>query len=53
MQLDLSFLEIPGPPQQIWESLDHEQRQAVIEKLSQLIATAALATEIDEEDNDD
>ncbi len=53
MQLNLSFLEIPGPTQQLWESLDHEQRQAVIEMLSRLIATTALATEPNEENNDD
>ena len=53
MQLNLSFLEIPEPTQQIWESLDYEQRQAVIEKLSRLITAAAFAIEINEEDKDD
>jgi len=56
VQLNLSFLEVPGPTQHLWESLDHEQRQDVLDRLSRLIATAALAIEgngEDGEDNDD
>jgi len=53
VQLNLSFLEIPGPTQQVWESLDDEQRQAVIDKVSRLITKAALVTQINEEDTDD
>ena len=53
MQMDLSFLEVPGPTQQVWESLDDEQRQAVIDKVSRLIAKTALATQTNEEDTDD
>jgi predicted Fe-S protein YdhL (DUF1289 family) len=53
VQMDLSFLEIPGPTQQVWESLDDEQRQAVIDKVSRLIMKAALATQSNEEDADD
>jgi hypothetical protein len=53
VQMDLIFLEIPGPTQQVWESLDDEQRQAVIDKMSRLITKAALATQINEEDTDD
>ena len=51
--MNLSFLEIPGPTQQVWESLDDEQRQAVIEKVSRLITKAALAIQTNEEDADD
>ena len=53
MQMNLSFLEIPGLTQQVWESLDDEQRQAVIEKVSRLITKAALVTQTNEEDADD
>ena len=53
MQMNLNFLETPGPTQQVWESLDDEQRQAVIDKLSRLITKAALETSINEEDTDD
>jgi hypothetical protein len=53
VQLNLSFLEIPGPTQQVWESLDDEQRQAVIDKVLRLITKAALVIQINEEDTDD
>ena len=53
MQMNLSFLEIPGLTQQVWESLDDEQRQAVIEKVSRLITKTALATQTNEEDTDE
>ena len=49
----LSFMEIPKPIQQLWEELDDEQRQAVIDKLSRLIAMAALARGVNEEEIDD
>ena len=53
MQLNLNFLEIPGPTKQVWESLDDEQRQAVIDKVSRLITKAALVTRTNEEVADD
>lgn len=52
MQLYLSFLQFPAPSQQVWESLDDEQRQHVIDRLFPLIAKAALETEITEEEED-
>jgi predicted Fe-S protein YdhL (DUF1289 family) len=51
--MELSFLEIPGPTRQVWESLDDEQRQAVIDQVSRLITKAALAVQTNEEDTDD
>ena len=53
MQLNLSFLEIPGPNQRVWESLDDEQRQDVLDKLSRLIASAAIALESNRENTED
>jgi hypothetical protein len=53
VQLNLNFLEIPWPTRQVWESLDDEQRQAVIDMLSRLITKAALETQINEEDTDE
>jgi hypothetical protein len=52
VQLYLSFLQLPAPSQQVWESLDDEQRQDVIDRLFPLIARAALETEITEEEED-
>lgn len=49
----LSFMEIPEPTQQVWEELDDEHRQAVIDRLSQLITKTALASQINEEDTDE
>ena len=51
--MDLSFMEIPGPTQQVWENLDDEQQQAVIDKVLRLITKVALAAQINEEDTDD
>ncbi len=53
MQMDLSFLEIPRPTEKVWERLNDEQRQAVIDKVSRLITKAALAAQSNEEDTDD
>jgi len=51
--MNLSFMEVPEPIQQVWEELNDEQRRAVIEKLSRLITKAALASQVNEEDNDE
>lgn len=51
--MNLSFMEVPEPIQQMWEELDDEPRQAVIDKLSRLITKAALAPQINEEDTDE
>ncbi len=51
--MNLSFMEVPEPIQQMWEELDDERRQAVIDKLSRLIIKAALAPQINEEDTDE
>jgi len=43
----------PHPEHPVWESLDDEQREAVIAKVSRLITIAALETQINEEDTAD
>lgn len=53
MQLNLSFMEIAEPIQQMWEELDDEQRQAVIDRLKRLITKTALASQFNEEDTDE
>ena len=53
MQLNLSLLDVPGPNHQVWESLDDEQRQDVTDKMARLLGRAALAIEINEENEED
>ena len=53
MQMNLSFMEVLEPIQQVWEELNDEQRETVIDKLSRLITKAALAPQINEEDTDE
>jgi hypothetical protein len=36
-QLNLNFLDIPIPETCLWEELNHEQRQLVIETLARLM----------------
>lgn len=52
MQLSLGFLEIPKPHREVWEQLGEAQREALLERLAQLIAKAAVA-KTDKEKNDD
>lgn len=40
MQLNLAFLELPGPSEIVWEALDEEQRLAALQLLAKLIAQA-------------
>jgi hypothetical protein len=53
MQLNLSFMEIAEPIQQVWDELDDEQRQAAIDRLSRLITKTALTSQFNEEDTDE
>jgi hypothetical protein len=53
VQLYLRFLEVPAPSRKVWESLDDEQRQDVIDKLFPLIAKVVLETEGAEEEEED
>jgi hypothetical protein len=41
-QLKLNFLDIPIPQTCLWESLDHAQKQLVIETLARLMFQAAV-----------
>jgi hypothetical protein len=41
-QLKLNFLDIPVPQACLWESLDHAQKQLVIETLARLMLQAAV-----------
>jgi hypothetical protein len=52
VQLNLAFLELPGPSAIVWEALDEEQRVAALEVLAKLIAQAA-QNELNKEGNDD
>lgn len=51
MQLNLLFRDVPNPSQEVWEQLDERHREALLEKLAQLMAKAALS-EPQREEND-
>lgn len=51
MQLNLLFRDVPNPSQEVWEQLDETHRGALLEKLAQLMAKAALS-EAEENDHD-
>lgn len=40
-QLNLNFTELPAPNNLVWERLDQQQKQIVIEALSRLLTKAA------------
>jgi hypothetical protein len=40
-QLNLSFIDIPVPETCLWEGLNNEQKQLVIESLARLMINAA------------
>jgi len=44
-QLNLDFVDIPVPQACLWESLNHEQKQLIIETLARLMLNAAAPTE--------
>jgi phenylpyruvate tautomerase PptA (4-oxalocrotonate tautomerase family) len=51
-QLNLNFTEIPIPESRLWEQLDDDQKQIVIETLARLIIQAAGANNRKEQTND-
>jgi hypothetical protein len=51
VQLNLLFRDVPNPSQEVWEQLDETHRGALLEKLAQLMAKAALS-EAQREEND-
>lgn len=42
-QLNLDFIDIPLPQACLWESLNNEQKQLIIEKLARLMVNAVVA----------
>ena len=53
MQLELALSESPATAVMQWEQLDPIARQAVIDRLAQAIAKAALPPELPEESGDE
>jgi hypothetical protein len=52
-QLNLDFIDIPVPHACLWESLNNEQKQLIIETLARLMINATVsAKEIKEPAND-
>jgi hypothetical protein len=51
-QLNLNFTDIPIPESHLWEQLDDDQKQIVIETLVRLIIKAARANNRKEQTND-
>ena len=43
-QLSLNFFEIPIPQTYLWEELNNQQKQLVIETLARLMIKAAIGT---------
>ena len=43
-QLNLNFIDIPIPETCLWEELNHQQQQLVIEVLARLMLKAAVQT---------
>jgi hypothetical protein len=41
-QLNLDFIDIPIPQAYLWESLNNEQQQLIIETLARLMVNAAV-----------
>lgn len=48
-QLSLNFTDSPLPQQSLWESLNHQQQQLLIEALARLMAKAAALPETPKE----
>ena len=51
-QLNLNFLDIPVPETCLWEELDNEQKQLVIETLARLMVNAVRTARPRETAND-
>lgn len=53
MQLELALSEHPSTASMLWEQFDPMTRQAVIDRLALVIATAAVPSQQNEESNDE
>jgi hypothetical protein len=51
-QLPLSFTDLPLPETRVWEQLDDEPKQAVVQTLARLLSQAVQAHPPQEEAND-
>jgi hypothetical protein len=51
-QLNLKFSDLPVPEELVWEQVDDEQRQIVVEALARLITKAARGSQHQEPTND-
>lgn len=51
-QLNLKFSDTPVPEELVWEQVDDEQKQIVVEALARLIAKATRASRHQEPAND-
>jgi hypothetical protein len=51
-QLNLNFTDIPIPQSHLWEQLDEDEKQIVLETLARLIIKAARANNWKEPTND-
>jgi hypothetical protein len=47
-QLNLSFIDIPIPQESLWEELNHQQKQTIIEGLARLMLKAAVTAQTPE-----
>ena len=48
-QLNLNFIDMPMPQDQaLWEELNHQQHQLIVEALARLMLKAAIATQTPE-----
>jgi hypothetical protein len=52
LQRHLTFLDIPLPETQVWETLDNEPRTLAIEVLARLIVQATYPRQKEENDHD-
>ena len=51
-QLPLKFIDLPVPETRLWEQLDDQPKQAVIETLARLLSQAVQAHPPQEEDHE-
>jgi hypothetical protein len=53
VQLNLNFLELPNPTEEVWDNLDEAQRLVALDVLARLIGQAAQPGLSAEGNNDD
>ena len=44
-QLNLNFIDIPLPQESLWEELNHQQKQLIVEALARLMLKAATTSQ--------